>query len=544
MKAKFYSLRSLVFIVLLLFSIGETINAQTIEMIRENETDGGDGTTASPGQRLIYYIVVTNGPATMNNATVTGHAPAGTVYVQGSTTVNGAPVADINNAMPFVTGGLIGTAGTLNPNDVITIQFKADVTANYGTLSNDALLQGSTISDLTAAPVLTNIINETACDNFYTLTTSSRAGGTPTNMLPYQYIRELDPTTGTSTTNIFYNGPAGACKNAYTLSDLPAGSVLTDAAAMAMDANPGRIFFVNKPVSNVPADLCYVDISSPSPIAYKFVGTPLTQNTTSPITRMTFDALKNGYAITDNGQEFIRFGYTFNGSSFVLTIDPPATLINDAGNGSHNILAETGGDICAYGNGLLLIPNSGNVYRINPANKMATYLGSIAGFPAAGCRSVYIDAAGIINIGGFYQTLYQLTLSTLTLTSISNTNIYASSDFANCVVAIQPARVATNENSIRNEAGAAQLSSEVSARVQPNPFKRILNVQVQLNTTEVVRVRLIDFYGRTVYARSENLGTGSNSLNITVPEGLGSGMYVLELWAGNSRLLQKKLLKQ
>src|SRR5690349_11412117 len=136
MKAKFYSLRSLFFIVLLLFSIGETINAQTIEMMRENETDGGDGTTVSPGQRLIYYIVVINGPATMNNATVTGHVPAGTIYVQGSTTVNGVPVADINNAMPFVTGGLIGTAGTLNPNDVITIQFKVDATANSGTLSN------------------------------------------------------------------------------------------------------------------------------------------------------------------------------------------------------------------------------------------------------------------------------------------------------------------------------------------------------------------------------------------------------------------------
>jgi hypothetical protein len=55
---------------------------------------------------------------------------------------------------------------------------------------------------------------------------------------------------------------------------------------------------------------------------------------------------------------------------------------------------------------------------------------------------------------------------------------------------------------------------------------------------------LIDFYGRTVYASSENLGTGANSLHIPVPAGLGSGMYVLELWAGNNRLLQKKMLKK
>lgn len=84
----------------------------------------------------------------------------------------------------------------------------------------------------------------------------------------------------------------------------------------------------------------------------------------------------------------------------------------------------------------------------------------------------------------------------------------------------------------------------VHYQVKPNPFVNELNVQVQLNTPETVRVRLIDLYGRTVFTTREKLGTGINSLRFTVPAGLSKGIYVLEVSAGNNRLIQKKLLKQ
>lgn len=88
-----------------------------------------------------------------------------------------------------------------------------------------------------------------------------------------------------------------------------------------------------------------------------------------------------------------------------------------------------------------------------------------------------------------------------------------------------------------------QPSSIASVKVQPNPFVKELNLQIQLTKAEVVQVRLIDFYGRTVFTTSEKLGTGVNSLHLQVPANLSTGMYVLECWAGNNRLLQKKLLK-
>ncbi len=96
------------------------------------------------------------------------------------------------------------------------------------------------------------------------------------------------------------------------------------------------------------------------------------------------------------------------------------------------------------------------------------------------------------------------------------------------------ARIATTGNTQFSAKGA----------VQPNPFVTALNLQLQLNTTAAVQVRLFDLYGRTVFSTSQKLATGFQSLHINVPAGLTPGIYVLEVTDGNNRLLQKKLLKQ
>jgi uncharacterized repeat protein (TIGR01451 family) len=81
-------------------------------------------------------------------------------------------------------------------------------------------------------------------------------------------------------------------------------------------------------------------------------------------------------------------------------------------------------------------------------------------------------------------------------------------------------------------------------QILPNPFDKELNLQFQLKTAEPVRIRLIDFTGREVYTTIEKLSPGHHSLNLTLPSGLGKGMYVLELLAGNNQVFQKKLLKR
>jgi uncharacterized repeat protein (TIGR01451 family) len=89
-----------------------------------------------------------------------------------------------------------------------------------------------------------------------------------------------------------------------------------------------------------------------------------------------------------------------------------------------------------------------------------------------------------------------------------------------------------------------QLSALGAIQVRPNPFKENLNLQVQLKTAQRVQIRLIDLNGRTVFATTQQLNAGVSSLQLNVPAKVTTGVYVLDVLAGNNRLLQKKLVKQ
>jgi len=358
------------------------------------------------------------------------------------------------------------------------------------------------------------------------------------SIYPFQYIKTLNITNGTAGTT-WYNGRVGLCfKSDGT--PLPNGSLLKNTSAIAFDGHTMRLYFVNNSTTTA-EDLCYIDLSNTSSVAaYKFDSSPLetTIGTGYNITRMAFASDGYGYALTENGNDLIQFSAD---SANMPHINRLGALVNDSSNGTHDVLAETDGDICSDGSaGLYFIPNSCNVYRINPATKVATWLGTISGTPAKLVSSVAMDAGGNLYIGGAYQTVYMASIATMTATPISSgtTNVWRSGDYASCALPASAARLSTVVKSNNNAA------ADIKIAVQPNPFVKELNVQVQLNTGGPVRVRLIDFYGRTVFTTSQTLGAGSNSLHLDVPAGLSSGIYVLELWSGNNRLLQKKLLKQ
>lgn len=60
----------------------------------------------------------------------------------------------------------------------------------------------------------------------------------------YDIIRTVSTENGAGG-NTIYNGYHGRCYNAITGEEVPAGSILTDVAALAYDGNSNRIYFVN-----------------------------------------------------------------------------------------------------------------------------------------------------------------------------------------------------------------------------------------------------------------------------------------------------------
>jgi uncharacterized repeat protein (TIGR01451 family) len=144
MKLQLYSMRVLFFSLLLSIGMGNAVNGQTVTKTVENFTTGGDGTTATEGNILIYTITIsTAGSVVVTNATLTDNIPAGTAYVPQSTTFQGASMSDVNGNMPFAASGNLGI---LRPDATFIIGFRVKVIANGGTITNTANLLGDGVS--------------------------------------------------------------------------------------------------------------------------------------------------------------------------------------------------------------------------------------------------------------------------------------------------------------------------------------------------------------------------------------------------------------
>jgi|GEM_PF-1309741 len=136
-----------------------------------------------------------------------------------------------------------------------------------------------------------------------------------------------------------------------------------------------------------------------------------------------------------------------------------------------------------------------------------------------------------------------------TVVAKENTNIansYQFTDADHTFSTIRYYRLKVNQKGGNiNYSGVIRLNTnELDIEAVPNPFDRDINLQIQLKTAEQVRIRLVDFAGREVYATTEQLGIGSHSLSVRIPAGLSKGMYMLDVRAGKDLIFTKKLLKK
>jgi uncharacterized repeat protein (TIGR01451 family) len=440
-----------------IFGMEERTIAQSLDLSKTvtNVTTSSPGTLAKEGDILEYTIVVRSLAAmNLTNTTVIDNIPAGTSYVAGSTRLNASTVPDASGQMPYTgSGGLVNSAlrpaGTIAPGGTATVQFRVRVTANGGNITNYAMVEctnGASNIIQNTNTVFTNLTPDATCSVIYQ-STARTTSGLPNDDQPYRYFKTVSTYNGTGGP-ILYNGETGLCRNALTNALLPSGSVLKYASAIAYDKKSNRIYFVNN-YSNARQDLCYVDLNQTTKTAYRYVNH--TMETTLQdgwnINRMAFASDGFGYAITQNGRDIIQF--SVNPATNVPTITPLGELINDASNGSFDILAESGGDIFGDGSGnLYLIANSSRMYKINPNSKIATYLGGVNPFPASSSNAIAVDASGTVYIGGAYRNVYTVNLLTMAGSSITggNTNnVWTTGDYTSCAFPVLAPALAANK---------------------------------------------------------------------------------------------------
>lgn len=432
-------------LLLLLWGMSERSSAQSIDLSKTvaNISTGGNGTSGSEGNILEYTIIAKNlSTGNYTNTVLYDNIPAGSAYIAGSTRLNGNAVADASGKMPYsITGAVIHSPaapiGVLLPNNPATVTFRVRVTANGGNINNFAMLEcksGNTNLSQSSNTVFTNLAPDPQCTIVYQSTAETTNGLPQSNSSkPYRYIRTVNTTDGTAGP-LIYDGVNGLCFDAMTGNPLPTGSVLTYASALAYDKNSNRIYFVNN-YTNDYQDLSYIDLNVTPAVARRYVGYPLETNLSSGynINRMSFCSDGYGYGITQNGRDIIRF--SIDPVTGTPVINRLGSLSNDANNGANNILNESGGDIFGDGSGnLYLIANSSKLYKINPNNRVATFLGSVNPFPGTS-NSMAVDPAGNVYIGGAYRNVFNVNLASMGGVSIVNdslTNVWTNGDYTSC----------------------------------------------------------------------------------------------------------------
>jgi len=436
MNSLFYSLRSILIFLLVVF-FGNAVMAQLqVTKSMNNVTTGGDGTVAYTGDMLEYSIAAKNvSSANVINATLYDNIPAGSSYVTGSTKLNGVSVADVSGNMPFIgNGGLINspgyTSGVLAPNATATVVFRVRVNANVGAFSASATLRAGNSAGIIATSsnsVTTAVVTNSLCSPVYETT-----GYSPTSNT-FNVFNTVSTGDGTTdATAPLYDGSTGFCYDAVTHAPLSIGSIVTSVAAIAYDKNANRIYFVNNTSNKEP--LCYVDLNSATIAAYRYTGYPLETSTTgtSNVNRMTFASDGYGYALTSGGSDLIRF--YVDPATNLPVITRLGALVNSVTNGAYNVRAEPGGDIFGDGSGkLYLIANSSRMYSIDPATRIATFVGSISPFPGTS-SSIAASGDGYLYMGGAYQYVYRVNPANLSITAVNNStaNVYYNGDYASC----------------------------------------------------------------------------------------------------------------
>ncbi|HSN60853.1 MAG TPA: hypothetical protein VLR49_07960, partial [Ferruginibacter sp.] len=181
--------------------------------------------------------------------------------------------------------------------------------------------------------------------------------------------------------------------NLFQSKDYPTGSLV---AAAAYDMRSNKLFFTPMRVGEL--RWLDMDIKNETPKFYTLSSAVLNfgvaMDEANHITRMVIAADGNGYAVTNDGNHFIKFT---TGKKPVIT--DLGNLIDDEKNNGisiHNKCTSWGGDMLADAMGkLYVISANRHVFEVDINSRVATHKGTITGLPAN-----YTTNAAAVNADG------------------------------------------------------------------------------------------------------------------------------------------------
>jgi hypothetical protein len=310
----------------------------------------------------------------------------------------------------------------------------------------------------------------------------------------------------------------------------------TGVAAAAYDRRHNRLYFTPMFIDQ----LRYIDLRTMK--MYYVTSEAFTQQGNMHndqgkiITRMVIAPDGNGYAISNDGNTFIRFS-----TGKKPAIHQLGALVDDGSNNStsiHNSCSSFGGDMIADDMGNLFIISARNqVFRVNTETRVATYLGGIKNLPANfTVNGAVVDAEGSLLVSSAVDgsAYYQVNPKNWTASPYAATNgIYRSSDLANSNYLSfkknRPSRPELQNIQLTRMAAADKFAKLIA--VYPNPVTND-NITVQFNKVpdgDYV-IELTDVLGRTVMQKRVTVNMEDQTQSLTISRSNARGTYLVKVF--------------
>jgi len=379
-----------------------------------------------------------------------------------------------------------------------------------------------------------------AQDRFvYAITDASKEGA------GWNMLRRLDLGTG-SYSDVLLNGivqPANvfdhASKKPLTLQpDARYGNLMmspfsTGVAAAAYDKRHNRLYFTPMFIDQ----LRYIDLRTMKVyyVADKSFTTmgSMHNDEGKIITRMVIAPDGYGYAISNDGNTFIRFS-----TGRKTEIEQLGALADDPANGAmsiHSRCSSFGGDMIADEDGNLFIISARNqVFRINTETKLASHIASLKGLPATfTANGAAVNDEGQLLVSSAVDNSAYFVVDPKSWTAAPykiEGGMFRSSDLANgnfLPVARKTAPEITKPAAGRVNATErfAQLIS-----VYPNP---VTANQVTLSFTKVpagdYTIELTDVMGRSVMVKRVVVNGEAQTQSLPLNPGYARGTYLVKV---------------
>jgi len=306
----------------------------------------------------------------------------------------------------------------------------------------------------------------------------------------------------------------------------------TGVAAMAYDQKNNRLYYTPMLIDQ----LRYIDLKSMK-VFYvtdqPFTGKPQkTSDQGNIVTRMVIASDGNGYALTNDGTQLIRFS---TGKKLQITdLGAVADAQANKGVSVHNSCSSYGGDVIADDDGNLYIFSARNhVFKLNIETKVATHLGTVTGLP----NGFTINGAAVtdenkIVVGSAMAAASYFTVELKSLVAapykIAGT-VWQSSDLANSNLYVSGARPKSVTTEVLSRNTPAN-TGDGKLNIFPNP---VIDNQfvIQFNQLDAgnYTINVTDVMGRQVVQQLVNISGENQAQTVKINPSYARGVYLVKV---------------